>query len=60
MAQEIKGYFLTKQEIKSIQYFIDRATFLYSEIQNENKTDIKAVLSTELEYCIHSLKTLLN
>ena len=60
MAQEIKGYFLTKQEIKSIQYFIDRATFLYSEIQKENKTDIKAGLSTELEHCIYSLKTLLN
>lgn len=59
MPQEIKGYFLTKQEIKSIQYFIDRAAFLYSDIQNESDQDKKTILSVELEYCIYSLKTLL-
>jgi len=60
MPQEIKGYFLTKQEIKAIKYFTDRAAFLYLEVQNEIKVDKKAILSAELEYCIHSLKTILN
>ena len=60
MPQEIKGYFLTKQEIKAIQYFIDRSAFLYSDIQKENNEDKKTILSVELEYCIHSLKSLLN
>ena len=60
MPQEIKGYFLTKQEIKAIRYFTDRASFLYLEIQKETKTDTKEILSVEFEYCIHSLKTLLN
>jgi len=59
MPQEIKGYFLTKQELKSIKYFAEKSVFLIDEFIKEIEQDEKQKLLNELEINIKATKNLL-